>query len=54
MGRSYTPQAASLALKALAQDGLVARTHDNREAPWTYTPAGEATAREMGFLESAA
>jgi len=50
-GRSYTSQAASWALKALARDGLVERTHNNREAPWRYTQAGEAKARELGYLQ---
>ena len=47
-GRPYSAQAASSVLQALAHDGLVARTFNNKAAPWAYTPAGEARARELG------
>lgn len=51
--RPYTSQAASKAVKSLARDGLAARTHNNREAPWALTAAGTAKAHEMGYLPAA-
>ena len=46
-GRTYTQQAATAVLQVLARDGLVARTYNNQAAPWGYTQAGEAKAREL-------
>ena len=49
-GRRSSGQSASAGLTTLARLGLVARTYANLTAPWTYTAAGVAKARELGVL----
>lgn len=50
LGRRSSEPAASIGLSALARSGLVARTYANPKAPWTYTDAGRAKARELGIV----
>ena len=54
LGRRTSEQAASVGLVTLSRLGLVARTYANPMAPWAYTAAGRAKARELGILRGSA
>ena len=49
-GRSFSEGAVSLGMADLVRLGLAARTFRNPTAPWVYTAAGTAKARELGVL----